>query len=203
MYSSEDGAFLVKLARNAIESYLSRGDIVAPPRNISARLMENAGVFVTLETHPKKNLRGCIGYPEPKMPLAEATIRAAISAAAQDPRFPPVLKDEMKEMLVEVSILTPPKLVEAKSPEEYLAKIEIGRHGLIVEKGFNRGLLLPQVPVDQNWTKEEFLSHTCVKAGLRQNCWREAGTKIYEFSGIVFSETSPKGKVEEKIRLKY
>ncbi len=198
MYSLEDGAFLVKLARSAIEKYLENGKLIVPPKNAPEKLKEKAGVFVTLETYPKKDLRGCIGYPEPVMPLVEAIIRAAVSAAVQDPRFPPILRGELESTLVEVSVLTPPELIKVKSPKEYLQKIEIGQHGLTVERGFNRGLLLPQVPVDENWGKEEFLSYTCMKAGLPPDCWCDEGTKIYRFSGIVFCEVKPKGEVVEK-----
>ncbi len=198
MYSLEEGTFLVKLARSAIEKYLEEGKLIAPPKNAPEKLKEKAGVFVTLETYPKKDLRGCIGYPEPVMPLVEAAIKAAVSAAAQDSRFPPVLRGELESTLVEVSVLTPPELIKVKSPKEYLQKIEIGRHGLTVEQGFNRGLLLPQVPVDENWSKEEFLSYTCMKAGLPSDCWCDESTKIYKFSGIVFCEVEPKGEVVEK-----
>lgn len=198
MYSREDGTFLVRLARKTLENYLERGDIAAPPPKTPDKLKERAGVFVTLETCPEKNLRGCIGYPEPVMPLVEATIKAAIASATQDPRFRPVGRDEIKNIIVEVSILTPPELINAKSPGEYVEKIVIGKHGLIVEKGAYRGLLLPQVPVENNWKTEEFLSHTCIKAGLMSDCWLEKGTKIYKFSGIVFSETEPNGDVVEK-----
>ncbi|MBI5253535.1 MAG: TIGR00296 family protein, partial [Euryarchaeota archaeon] len=99
MYSLEDGAFLVKLARSAIEKYLNEGKLTVPPKNAPEKVKEKAGVFVTLETYPKKDLRGCIGYPEPVMPLVEATTRAAVSAAVQDPRFPPVLRGELESTL--------------------------------------------------------------------------------------------------------
>ncbi len=194
MYTLEDGIFLVKLARSAIERYLEDEKLIAPPE----KLEERAGVFVTLETYPKKDLRGCIGYSEPAMPLVEGVIRAAVSAAVQDPRFPPVLLGEMESTLIEVSVLTPPELIKVRNPKEYLQKIEIGKHGLTVERGFNRGLLLPQVPVEEKWSKEEFLSCTRMKAGLPPDCWWDEGTKIYKFSGIVFCEIEPKGEVVEK-----
>jgi hypothetical protein len=198
-YSLDDGVFLVRLARKAISEYLSRRKTINPPEDTPKKLKSKAGVFVTLETYPAKDLRGCIGYPEPLMPLVEATIKSAISAATQDPRFPPVLENEMKRILVEVSILTPPKLIEVDSPKEYLSKIEIGRDGLIVERGFHRGLLLPQVPVDEGWDREEFLSHTCMKAGLMPDSWYDKGTKVYKFEGIVFAETEPEGKVVQRV----
>jgi hypothetical protein len=198
MYSIEDGAFLIRLARATIEKYLHEGVSISPPGDAPDKLKKNAGVFVTLETYPGKELRGCIGYPEPTFPLVDATCKAAVSAAVEDPRFPPLSGAELDGTLVEVTVLTPPKLIEVSSPNEYANNIEIGRDGLIVEKGPNRGLLLPQVPVDQGWNKKEFLSYTCIKAGLMGDCWLEEDTKIYKFSGIVFTEVEPKGKIKER-----
>ncbi|NOZ59144.1 MAG: TIGR00296 family protein [Euryarchaeota archaeon] len=198
MYSLEDGRYLVALARRAIEVYLREGRELEPPGDAPEKLRQKAGVFVTLERYPEHELRGCIGYPEPVYPLVEATIRAAISAATQDPRFPPVSPGELERCTVEVTVLTAPRLLEVESPRQYPEKVQVGRHGLIVERGLARGLLLPQVPVDHGWTAEEFLSHTCIKAGLMPDCWLEEGTKIYTFEGIVFAETSPGGEVRQR-----
>lgn len=198
MYSLEDGIFLVKLARRTIERYLADGKTIVVSKDTSEKLKAKAGVFVTLNTHPAKDLRGCIGYPEPILPLVNAIIKAAISAATEDPRFPPLPYDELNKTIIEVSILTPPELIRVKTAKDYLKEIEIGRDGLIVEKGFYRGLLLPQVAVDEGWDVEEFLSYTCLKAGLFSDCWFDEETKIYRFSGIVFSETEPRGKIIKK-----
>ena len=198
MYTLEDGRYLVRLARRAIEVYLRERKELAVPEDVPEKLRKKAGVFVTLETYPAHELRGCIGYPEPIYPLVEATIKAAIAAATQDPRFYPLSPEELEHCTIEVSVLTPPKLLKVSSPREYPEKIEVGRHGLIVERGFARGLLLPQVPVDEGWSTEEFLSHTCMKAGLMPDCWLDEGTKIYTFEGIVFAETSPGGEVVER-----
>jgi uncharacterized protein (TIGR00296 family) len=198
MYTIEDGAFLIKLARETIEKLLHSGGAISLPEDAPEKLKENAGVFVTLETYPEHDLRGCIGYPEPSLPLLEATVKAAVSAAREDPRFPPLLEGELENTLIEVTVLTPPELIEIKSPRDYLDNIEIGRDGLIVEKGFHRGLLLPQVPVDQNWSREDFLSHACIKAGLMGDCWLDGDTKVYKFSGIVFTEVEPLGEVKER-----
>lgn len=198
MYSLEDGAFLIKLARETIEKLLREEGLITPPKDAPENLKRNAGIFVTLETFPEKDLRGCIGYPEPSLPLVEATVKAAVSAACEDPRFPPLLEGELENTLIEVTVLTPPELIEIKSPRDYLDNIEIGRDGLIVEKGFNRGLLLPQVPVDQNWSREDFLSYACMKAGLMGDCWLDKDTKVYKFSGIVFTEIEPGGEVKER-----
>lgn len=198
MYSLEDGAFLIRLARKAIETYLESGKVISPPRDAPEKLKQKAGVFVTLETYPEKDLRGCIGYAEPIFPLAEAVVKAAISAATEDPRFPPALLGEMDSTLVEVTILTPPELIAARHPKEYLSAIEIGKDGLIVERGLNRGLLLPQVAVEEKWGREEFLAYTCMKAGLLSDAWCDPATRVYKFQGRVFLETEPKGKVVEK-----
>jgi hypothetical protein len=198
MYSLEDGEFLIRLARSTIEKLLREEGPITPPKDAPDKLKENAGVFVTLETYPEKDLRGCIGYPEPSLPLVEATCKAAVSAAAEDPRFPPLLEGELEHTLIEVTVLTPPELIEVESQRDYVNSIEIGRDGLIIEKGFNRGLLLPQVPVDQGWSKEDFLSYACMKAGLMADCWIEEDTKIYKFSGIVFAQVEPQGEVKER-----
>lgn len=198
MYSLEDGAFLIKLARETIEKLLREEGPISLPEDAPEKLTEKAGVFVTLETYPEHDLRGCIGYPEPSLPLAEATCKAAVSAACEDPRFPPLLEGELEHTILEVTVLTPPVLIEVASPKEYKDNIEIGRDGLIIEKGFNRGLLLPQVPVDQNWSREDFLSYACMKAGLMADCWLDGDTKVYKFSGIVFTEIEPNGEVKER-----
>jgi len=123
-------------------------------------------------------LRGCIGYCEPIKPLVNAIIEVAISAATSDPRFPPVKLSEMDKINLEISVLSKPELVEVKNPQEYLEKIKVGLDGLIVENGFNKGLLLPQVPVEWKWDEEEFLCNTCMKAGLPADCWYDRETQI-------------------------
>ena len=198
MYSLEDGAFLIGLARSTIEKLLREEGQLTFPDESPEKLKENAGVFVTLETYPEHDLRGCIGYPEPSLPLVEATVKAAVSAAAEDPRFPPLLEGELENTIIEVTVLTPPELIGVESPKEYLEKIEIGRDGLIMENGFHRGLLLPQVPVDQGWSVAEFLSYACMKAGLVSDCWQDVDTKVYKFEGSVFTEVEPGGEVKER-----
>ena len=145
-------------------------------------------------------LRGCIGYIEPKFALYDVVHRVSVSSAVEDPRFPTVNLEEMDEIVIEVSILTPPKLIEVNEPGEYLQKIVIGRDGLIAEQGMRRGLLLPQVPVDQgrNWDVKTFLDHTCQKAWLSSDAWKEKSTKIYSFQAILFEEKEPRGEIERK-----
>lgn len=186
MITDDDGQFLVKLARTAIETYLTDGNIITPPEDTKTILKEDRGVFVTLNRHDE--LRGCIGYPEPVKPLVEALINVAISAATGDPRFPQVTLAEMDQIQVEVSVLTKPVLISVQKPAEYMDKVEVGKDGLIVEMGIYRGLLLPQVPVEWNWDVEEFLANTCMKAGLSPDCWLQDGVKIYSFQSQIFEE---------------
>ena len=193
------GSFLVKLARASVEEYLRRGVKVEPPPNTPEELFEERGVFVTLKTYPRRELRGCIGYPEPIMPLVLATIDAAISAATRDPRFYPVRPEELSDITFEVTVLTPPQPINVP-PEELPKAIKIGRDGLIVRCGYASGLLLPQVPVEWGWNEEEFLSQTCVKAGLPPSCWLDPRCQFYKFQGQIFTEVEPYGEiVEERI----
>jgi uncharacterized protein (TIGR00296 family) len=196
MYSIEDGKLAVSIARKTIETYLK--DKKTPDFKVPKHFNENSGVFVTLNSYPKHNLRGCIGYPEPHEPLINALVDSAINAATRDPRFPSVKLKEMDKLVVEVSLLTPPEPVEAKNPQDYLELIQIGRDGLIVEKGASRGLLLPQVPVEWKWDVDEFLSHTCMKAGLPADCWLHESTRFFKFSAVVFSEDKPRGKITQR-----
>jgi uncharacterized protein (TIGR00296 family) len=201
--SDEEGVFLTTLARKAIISYLETGKKMAPPQDISEKLKTKCGVFVTLNkiTDGNKELRGCIGFPEPVMPLIAAVIDSAINAAVEDPRFPPVSEKEMNRITVEISVLTPLQLITVNEPREYPNKIKIGVDGLVVERGWSKGLLLPQVPVEWKWDEEEFLANCCMKAGLPPDAWLIPGTKIYKFQAIIFEEQNPNGKVE-RLRLK-
>jgi uncharacterized protein len=186
MLTSDDGKFLVQLARRAIVTYLVDKEVIEIPEDADPKLRENMGVFVTL--NHENQLRGCIGYPEPVMPLLNAVIDAAISAAIRDPRFNPVTPVELEQINVEVSVLTKPVLIEVKNPTEYIENVKVGQDGLIVERGPYRGLLLPQVATDWGWNVEELLSNTCMKAGLPSDCWQQNDVKIYKFSSQIFEE---------------
>ena len=201
-YSESEGRFLVKLARRAVEEYLNSGSIIKPPKETPPKLMEKRGVFTTINLliedekgEIQRVLRGCIGYPLPIKPLAVATIETAISAASEDPRFPPLQPEELDLAIFEVSILTVPRLLEVRSPKEYLERVKIGRDGLIVERYHYSGLLLPQVPVEYNWDVEEYLANACMKAGLPPDAWLMKGTRIYTFQAEIFSEIEPNGEV--------
>ena len=193
-----EGRFLVQLARQSISAFLDVGEKTSVPPNISVTLRQKCGVFVTLNVirDGAKALRGCIGYPEPRLPLAEATITSAINSATRDSRFPLLATEELERVVIEVSVLTPPALITVKTPMEYVTQIEVGKDGLIVERGRFKGLLLPQVPVEWEWNAEEFLTHCCMKAGLSPDAWLIEGTKIYKFSCVIAHEISPSGPVE-------
>ncbi len=144
----------------------------------SAVLKEKRGAFVTL----KKNgeLRGCIGYIEAYKPLYQTIREMALAAAFNDPRFPELGAHEWPEIEVELSVLTP--LREIEDPDV----VEVGKHGLLIRNASSSGLLLPQVAVEYGWSREEFLAHTCNKAGLVDDCWRRSGTRLYIFSADIF-----------------
>lgn len=198
--TQEEGEFLVRLARRSVEEYLGTHKLVMLPENTPVKLMQQYGVFVTLNAimHGRKKLRGCIGYPYPTMNLAKAVIECAVSASTRDPRFQSLSVDELDRTIFEVSILTPPRQIKVENPKYLPSKINVGKDGLIVEKGINRGLLLPQVPVEYQWDEEEFLSQACMKAGLTPDCWLVKATKIFKFQCVIASEKSPKGLIELK-----
>ena len=196
MYSLEEGTLAVSVARRVVEGWVQGNKKeFKPPRDLPESFQRDSGVFVTLNTFPEKELRGCIGYPEPVMPLIDAIIDSARSASTRDPRFPPVTAKELDRIVVEVSLLTPPELIHVKSPKEYLEVIKIGRDGLIADNGILRGLLLPQVPIEWKWTVHEFLDHTCNKAGLPMDAWTDPETKMYKFTAEIFDEVKPRGEI--------
>lgn len=202
-FSIEDGTLLIKFARDNIENFLKNDRRMIVPDEIREKFGEKYGAFVTLNkfSYPDNPLRGCIGYIEPKFALYDVIHRVSVSSATEDPRFPSVSIEEMDNIVIELSILTPPELIEVDVPKDYLDKIVIGRDGLIVEKGMRRGLLLPQVPVehDRNWDVETYLKHTCNKAWLGDNDWKDIKTtKIYSFQAILMEEKSPRGEVVRK-----
>ena len=188
LLSSDEGQAALALARTAIETYLTSGEVVKP-EGLTPVFQNKRGVFVTLNnrTGSRKELRGCIGRPYPVMPLGEAIVVSAINAATEDPRFIPVTLNELQQLELEVTVLTMPYLLEVR-PEELPGKIEVGRHGLIVQKGPYAGLLLPQVAVENNFDAEEFLGQTCMKAGLMHDVWFESDTEVFAFEGQIFHE---------------
>ncbi|MFB6490398.1 MAG: TIGR00296 family protein [Thermoproteus sp. AZ2] len=199
-YTLEEGVFLVKLARRAVEEYLTSGRAIEPPADTPKRLLtDNYGVFTTIEklSGGRLELRGCIGYPEGYKNVAYATIYSALAACCEDPRFPAMTADELNSVVFEVSILSPLELLPP-TPKDYLRLVEVGRHGVVVKRGFYSGLLLPQVPVEECWDAEEFLSNGCLKAWLHADCWLDERTKIYVFEAQLFKERSPRGEIYER-----
>jgi len=191
--SDSDGVFLVKTARMAVTGFLSNGNRLKLESEREEKFSFNSGVFVTLNN--PDGLRGCIGFPMPDKKLSHGIIDAAISAATEDPRFSPVKTNELNDVVFEVTILTPPVEIDVSDPMEYLEKIKVGRDGLIIRHSFSSGLLLPQVPVEYNWSTEEFLQHTCEKAGLEKDAWKNKKVKIEKFEGIIFKEETPNGAI--------
>ena len=198
--TQEEGEYLVRLARRAAETFLTKRQTMKVPADAPSKFREKCGVFVTINNVEgnRHQLRGCIGIPYPTTMLAKAVIESAISSSVQDPRFTPMTVDELSQVVFEVSVLTPPEPVEVEKPQDYCSKIKVGRDGLIVERTYCKGLLLPQVPVELNWDEETFLCECCVKAGLQPDSWLLNGTKIYKFQAIIFWETTPKGKIIRK-----
>jgi uncharacterized protein (TIGR00296 family) len=195
MLSLDEGVKAVHFARNIVDHNVKKEPI--PPFELTEVFSKKRGVFTTLHTYPNHELRGCIGLPLPIMNLKEAIIESAKSAT-RDPRFPPLQENEIDHIIIELTILTTPEQITVENPHDYLSHIKIGRDGLIVEQGFYKGLLLPQVPIEQGWDTEEFLSHTCLKAGLLPDAWFDKDIKIFKFSGQIFTEIEPRGKIREK-----
>ncbi|MEM4280861.1 MAG: TIGR00296 family protein [Candidatus Caldarchaeum sp.] len=187
------GVMLVSLARRAVELFLKDGILLKPEDNPA--LQEKKGVFVSIYVYPLKELRGCIGFPYPQMPLGEATVRAAIAAAVEDPRFPPLRYEELPKVVFEVSVLTRPEEVDTASRKDLPNMIRVGVDGLIIETPYGSCLLLPQVPVMYGWDAEEYLSHLCVKAGLNPTYWLHGKMRLLRYTAEVFAEQSPGGKV--------
>lgn len=186
----EEGILAVQAARKAIEAETVG---LNPDVEFPESFDRKSGVFVTINTHPEGDLRGCIGYPEPVYPLKDALIYSAQSAC-HDPRFMPLSEREAVNCTVEVTILSEPVVIDC--PKKDLPKnIVIGRDGLIIEFGRRRGLLLPQVPVEWGWDSEEFLVHLCAKAGLPADAWKLKDATIWSFTGEIFHETSPRGEI--------
>lgn len=195
-----EGESLVRLARRAVEEYLKTGRVIEIPKDTPANLMQRCGVFVTINSleHGREELRGCIGYPFPTTMLVQAVIECAISSATQDPRFCVLSEEELDNVVFEVSVLTPPEEVRVQSPRDFPSKIKVGEDGLIVERGFYKGLLLPQVAVEYCWDEEAFLCQCCVKAGLPPDEWLTKTARVHKFQALVFEEKTPRGNIERK-----
>ncbi len=193
---SEEGAILVKLARQSLAEAL--GAKAAPPPESRPSLEEPRGVFVTLHTYPKEELRGCIGFVRPDHRLIEAAALAARLAGLQDGRFAPVTLSELSSIIFEVSALTVPAQIKAADAAGRQKAVKIGQDGLIIQYGGASGLLLPQVALEWNFTPQEFLEAVCEKAGLPKDMWKSPSAKLWTFSAEIFAETRPNGPVAKK-----
>ena len=185
MLSEKEGIELIKLARDSINSYFSLEKIKFSS-DIKKKFSKKQGVFVTLNIG--KELRGCIGYPKPVLPLYEAVISAAKSAAFSDPRFMPLSKKEFSNVKIELSVLTIPELIKVNESKDYLEKIKIGSDGLIIKSSYGSGLLLPQVFVEYNCDVIKALDMLCQKANLPPHAWNDIHNKIYKFQAQIFKE---------------
>jgi uncharacterized protein len=179
MLTDEQKRDLVHCARIAVEAQVTGRRPLPIPRSVD--LPRASGAFVTIKR--RGQLRGCLGTLECRRGLADEVARCAADAASEDPRFPPVAPDELPELAVEVSILGPLERIDPSRPDAFV----IGRHGLVVEQGVHRGLLLPQVATEWGWTPDQFLRQTCVKAGLPPDAWQRGAT-VYRFAADVFGE---------------
>ncbi|MFL6344624.1 MAG: TIGR00296 family protein [Nitrososphaeraceae archaeon] len=191
------GEQLVKLARRAVEKYLNESVIITADKPDG--LSEKVGVFVTLNylSNNKEYLRGCVGFPLPEKKLYQSVIEAAIAAATQDPRFDPVNKEDMGNIIFEVSVLSQPQKIEVQNPKDYKNHIKIGRDGLILKCKYGSGLLLPQVPVELNWDIDEYLANICYKAGAPLDAWLMPESQLYKFGAIIYKEFEPNGNVKK------
>ncbi len=184
LLSTEDGTALVRIARQAIADHLD-GKNFDSVANASSELRAPRGVFVTLfDKAQSRRLRGCIGNPFPKTSLLNETVRCAVDAATMDSRFVPVRKDEfLRSIAVEVTVLSPLEDILVKSPLDLTLNIKVGRDGLLVDGFGTRGLLLPQVAVDEGFDEEEFLNECCLKAGLMPDAWVSSISRADLFRG--------------------
>jgi hypothetical protein len=174
--SLDEKTGLLQIARETLDRYVRNNEVYHPETD-NPKFLRPKGAFVTLKK--KGELRGCIGFIEPVLPLHQTIVQATIYAASKDARFSPVSSSELKDINLEISVLTPPRKIN--DPR----KVEVGKHGLIIAKGNQRGLLLPQVPVENKWSRVTFLQRTCQKAGLPKDAWK-SGAEIYTFEAIVF-----------------
>lgn len=193
MMLTEEGIAAVRIARSVIVNEVTGK---RAQYDVPSSFTVSAGVFVTIHTYPSMHLRGCIGYPEPVLPLIEALEHSARSAC-HDPRFADLRKNELDSVVTEVTILTPPEEMIVKDRNDLLNMIKIGRDGVMLEYRGRRGVFLPQVPAEWGWDVKEYLENLCGKAGIGKDRWKEPDCRIYSFQGKQFTETSPNGSITE------
>jgi hypothetical protein len=177
--TSREKGVLLSIARKSIETHIQSGQAYIEPRE-EMTLNARNGCFVTIKQNGQ--LRGCIGNFQSELPLFKEVAEMAVASASKDPRFYPMKEDDLNCFTLEISVLSPLHKIEA------FEEIEVGAHGIYLEKGYYRGVLLPQVAVEHDWDRETFLNQTCVKAGLPTDAWRADDAEIYIFSAQVFGE---------------
>jgi len=181
MPTSKEGEKLLNIARNSLrKAFDGKGTNSLDPK--SDELDKKSGVFVTL--YLDGELRGCIGFIESNLPLWKSVAEAARLSAFEDPRFPPLGKEELGKVKFEISVLTKPQKIE----RDILKNVKAGKDGLIVEHAGHSGLLLPQVATEYRWNAEKFLEQTCLKAGVQKDSWKEKGCRVYKFQAQIFSQ---------------
>jgi AmmeMemoRadiSam system protein A len=180
MLDASDKAKLLKLARATLEAYFAN-EKTPPCQTPTASLLEQKGAFVSL--HRGTELRGCIGQLNPDRELFKIVQHCILSAALEDTRFIAVMQDELKDLTIEISVLTPFRRIQS------VEEVEVGRHGLYMVRGGYRGLLLPQVATQYHWDRIKFLEQTCLKSGLPESAWKDPRTNIHTFEAEVFSES--------------
>jgi|YelNatPaOPRAMG01_1025707.scaffolds.fasta_scaffold15429_2 AmmeMemoRadiSam system protein A len=178
------GKILTSLAREAVEIYIKDGKTITVSDK-NPIFKRKVGVFVTIRK--RDQLRGCIGYTEPPWPLSQTLVRAAIASATEDPRFRQVSSKELADLEYEVTILSEPVEIHPNEGKD-MQRIQIGKNGLMIEAYGMRGLLLPQVAVEEGLNASEFLDATCEKAGLSPGCWKSSNAKVFLFEGTVYNE---------------
>jgi uncharacterized protein len=180
MLTAEERKVLLGIARDTLVRYAREQKRAELPADLGPALTQRCGAFVTL--HLRGDLRGCIGSFEGEGRLADTISRMAVAAGWEDPRFPHLRAQEVDALELEISVLSPLREIADVS------EIEVGKHGIYITKGYHRGVLLPQVATEQGWDRDTFLDHTCIKAGLPPDAWRQGGIKIEIFSAQVFGE---------------
>ena len=178
--SSRDKIFLLKAAREALQAYFKNEKWMDYPNNNPA-LHQKRATFVTLRNRSSHELRGCRGETVARDPLIKSVLKMTIATATQDPRFKPVKQDELDKLSFEINALTPLQHIKVED-------VEVGKHGLMIVKGYSAGLLLPKVPVSYNWDRDTYLAQLCKKAGLPKGAWNDSDSTLYAFESEEWGE---------------
>ena len=199
VYTIKHGEELVKAARHAVELCLMSPNFkTSMLESHLGGFKERHGVIVTIQHYPTMTMRGSMGFPKPTGAVRHLVIEAAVAAAIEDPGYVPVSHMEFEDIVISVDILSMPEPVKG-TPDAKKRKIKIGRDGLMIEYGFRTGILLPIVPIEGRWTKDQFLEALCKKAGFDEDAWKRSDYSLFRFTSQTFRELSPRGPTEEII----